>query len=237
MADAVSRTQFDPSDYAIDDFSKHKEHEFYLLEKRTKEYQWIDHTDQNPNFQLCNKALESMPSKINAVDVGCKDGEWSRYLTWNFDHVYCFDYQYSPFFARNVDVKNVTHYKVALGREYTQEVGSGRNNFRNPVFDIPYWQRMKNNSTTDIIMPLDKFNLEDVDLIKIDVDGMELEVLEGAIDTIKEYRPVVVIEELIMPNGRINHGGVAYLEQHGYTQIFKYETNNIHTDYILQSKK
>ena len=235
MTDAVSQTGFDSSDIA--EFKAHRKHEFFLLDKPSKELKWLDVTDTNSNFLLYKKSLESTSSNINAVDVGCRDGEFSRYLTWTFDHVYCFDYRPSPFFARNVDVNKVTHYKVALGREYAQEVGSGRNNFRNPVFDIPYWQRMKNNSTTDIIMPLDNFNLKDVDLIKSDVDGMELEVLEGAIDPIKEYRPIIILEELIMNTGKINHGGVAYLEKHGYTQIFKYKTNNIHTDYILQAKK
>ena len=234
LPDTVSQTQFVASEVA--EFQNHRKHEFFVFEKQSKEFKWLDHTDQNSNFILYNKAIESISSNINAVDVGSRDGEFSRYLTWTFDHVYCFDYRESSFFARNVDVQKVTHYKVALGREYAQEIGSGRNNFRNPVFHIPYWQRMKNDSTFDTILPLDSFNLKNVGLIKIDVDGMELEVLEGAINTIKEYKPIIIIEELIMNTGRINHEGVAYLKQHGYTEIFKHEGNDIHSDYILQAK-
>lgn len=41
---------------------------------------------------------------------------------------------------------------------------------------------------------LDKFNLRDVRLIKIDVEGLEVEVLRGAAQTIERSRPVMVVE-------------------------------------------
>lgn len=37
-------------------------------------------------------------------------------------------------------------------------------------------------------------NLQKVDLIKIDTDGYELNVLKGAVNTLKNYRPIVVFE-------------------------------------------
>jgi len=41
---------------------------------------------------------------------------------------------------------------------------------------------------------IDSFNFEDVDAIKIDVEGSELFVIEGAKDTIDKYRPSVQVE-------------------------------------------
>lgn len=41
---------------------------------------------------------------------------------------------------------------------------------------------------------LDSFDLDDVDLIKIDTEGYELNVCKGAIETIKKYRPAVYFE-------------------------------------------
>jgi len=41
---------------------------------------------------------------------------------------------------------------------------------------------------------LDEFNFDSVGLIKIDVEGWELEVLKGAINTINKHRPVLLIE-------------------------------------------
>ncbi|NRA97711.1 MAG: FkbM family methyltransferase [Planctomycetes bacterium] len=41
---------------------------------------------------------------------------------------------------------------------------------------------------------LDDFRFEDVSLIKIDVEGFEMEVLRGALETISRSRPVLIIE-------------------------------------------
>ena len=41
---------------------------------------------------------------------------------------------------------------------------------------------------------LDSYQFTDVDIIKIDTEGYELQVLEGAVDTIKRNRPIVQIE-------------------------------------------
>lgn len=46
------------------------------------------------------------------------------------------------------------------------------------------------------IRPLDSFNLKDLALIKIDVEGMELDVLQGATQTIRASRPVLIVETL-----------------------------------------
>lgn len=41
---------------------------------------------------------------------------------------------------------------------------------------------------------LDSYNFDDVDLIKIDVEGHEQEVIEGSIKTIKKNMPIMIIE-------------------------------------------
>lgn len=41
---------------------------------------------------------------------------------------------------------------------------------------------------------LDSYLIENVDLIKIDVEGFESEVIDGAIETIRRYKPIVVME-------------------------------------------
>jgi FkbM family methyltransferase len=44
------------------------------------------------------------------------------------------------------------------------------------------------------IVPLDYFQIENVSLIKIDVENMEVEVLEGCIELIKRCKPTIIIE-------------------------------------------
>jgi hypothetical protein len=44
------------------------------------------------------------------------------------------------------------------------------------------------------IVPIDYFNFENVSLIKIDVEHMEIEVLEGCLNLIKRCKPIIIIE-------------------------------------------
>jgi hypothetical protein len=41
---------------------------------------------------------------------------------------------------------------------------------------------------------LDEFTFNSIGLIKIDVEGWELEVLKGAVETINKYRPILLVE-------------------------------------------
>lgn len=51
-----------------------------------------------------------------------------------------------------------------------------------------------NVTTTYDAVTLDSYNFQDVSLIKIDVEGMEYNVLKGALDTIERCSPMVILE-------------------------------------------
>ena len=46
------------------------------------------------------------------------------------------------------------------------------------------------------MMTINSLNLSRLDLIKIDVERMELEVLQGAKATIGRFRPIIIVEQL-----------------------------------------
>ena len=94
-------------------------------------------------------------------------------------------------------------YNVALGPQAsTVEMHIKKNDGHNRVANDGYaklngkpvkvntgYQRVSVPQTT-----LDSYNFTDVDIIKIDVEGYELQVLEGAVATIAQNRPIVQIE-------------------------------------------
>jgi len=64
-------------------------------------------------------------------------------------------------------------------------------------------------------LALDEYNLPRVDLIKIDVEGMEMEVLQGAARSIERSRPVMLIERIKSDAEQLRQ----WLEARGYTLL------------------
>lgn len=48
--------------------------------------------------------------------------------------------------------------------------------------------------TTEEVTTLDSYSFDNVDLIKIDAEHSELEVIQGSLQTIEKYKPVLVVE-------------------------------------------
>lgn len=134
-------------------------------------------------------ALQHVKQRRVAIDIGSHIGFWSVWLAKDFQHVMCFEpmpefYRFMPW---NMESKNYTLFDCALGNKAdhvaleidpaftggTHIVGSG---------DIQQ-------ST------LDSFQFEEVDFIKIDVEGYELPVIQGGEETIKKNKPVIICEQ------------------------------------------
>jgi FkbM family methyltransferase len=61
-------------------------------------------------------------------------------------------------------------------------------------------------------MTLDELNLPRLDFIKIDIEGMEMEALAGARETIRKYRPILLIEKIKTDNQQLEQ----WLRENGY---------------------
>lgn len=144
-----------------------------------------------------------------AIDIGCRVGEFTRYLQRDFQHVYAFDPNLSQKFRFNVSLKNVSHFHCALG----EEAGETQ------MFDGTHSYRAGIQARLVPVYPLDIFEFEDVDYIKIDVEGFEKKVLLGATQTLKRCNPVVVIEQNeVVLDGDHRYSAKEYLESMGYRQ-------------------
>ena len=154
-----------------------------------------------------------------AVDVGAHVGLWSFNLCHRFNSVEAFE----PVQAhRDCWIKNMVDapegpfflHECALGDHEaminirTEPTSSGDSRVDGPG-DIP-------------MKTLDSFQLEDVDLLKLDTEGHELFVLRGAEETIDRCRPVIVVEQ---KPGHGKHFGIGdtdaipYLEGLGYKVV------------------
>jgi FkbM family methyltransferase len=71
------------------------------------------------------------------------------------------------------------------------------------------------NTSTVRKIALDDFKLPRLDLIKLDVEGMELEALEGTKETIKRTHPIMLIEKIKADAGELGQ----WLTAHGYEML------------------
>jgi FkbM family methyltransferase len=146
----------------------------------------------------------------NALDIGCRVGEFTRYLHLDFAHVYAFDPNLWPDFRKNVDLGRVTHYNCAIGAEPGETMMFGGTH------------AMQEGATGKVVPvhTIDSFDFENIDYIKIDVEGFEKKVLQGAAATIERCNPVIVIEQNhVVLEDDVQYSAKEYLEALGYKSV------------------
>lgn len=133
-----------------------------------------------------------------AIDVGAHVGLWSRVLARNFQYVMAFEPvpHLARCFVKNLAGRqNVTLLENAVGSESGKLLikyvagNSGNSRVCCPGDDL---MQLHINARA---VTLDELRFESVDLIKIDVEGWELRVVEGARHLITRCRPVIVVEQ------------------------------------------
>lgn len=143
-----------------------------------------------------------------ALDIGAHVGLWARGLTEKFDTVIAFEpcEEFARLLAQNAPKVKTIH-RVALG----EHEGSVKMVIE---ADNTGSTHVSRGDTGDIPMvTLDSFALTDVDFVKIDVEGYELDIIKGGFDTFKNNDPVVIVEQkdkyVIPEHGK--HAAVRFL--------------------------
>lgn len=138
-------------------------------------------------------ALSHCKQFRHGIDIGANYGLMTYNMSKKFKHVSSFEIvpDINICFKMNVDqfsLNNVSVYDCGLGDKET-EVAL---NF-NP--QSTFSTHVNKDKTGNIkVKTLDSFNFDDVDFIKMDVEGYEPLVIQGAMETIAKFKPVILYE-------------------------------------------
>ena len=143
------------------------------------------------------------------VQAGGNCGMYARFYSNYFNNVYTFEPEplnYHCLIKNCVGDKFKIHH-TALGET------PGRATLFNPAIKNAGTHQVVLNDTGSVeIITLDSLNLINCDLLHLDVEKFEPQVILGGMETIKKFKPVVILEE-----GR----GAEILENIGYTVLYK----------------
>lgn len=144
-------------------------------------------------YQVRDRSIAHARQRGVALDIGANVGLWSRGLCANFRTVVAFEpvAMFRECLIRNVTASNLQVKDFALGDRRTQatmiitEGNTGHTHIDPATLGSGETQ----------VYRLDDLELDEVDYIKMDCEGYEYRILQGAELTIRRCRPVVVVEQ------------------------------------------
>ncbi|MDA7669971.1 FkbM family methyltransferase [Akkermansiaceae bacterium] len=158
-------------------------------------YKWEEH-----QHDLAHKYINS---DSVVVEVGAHIGSLTIILSKLSKNVHCFEplKQSYDLLRKNLllnNCKNVITYQKGVGDEigntkvgYISNGNCGATILKGGSVD-KYW---KNKTDLDVeLVTLDSLNLDRLDYLKIDVEGYEENVIKGGLNTINNFKPIIVIE-------------------------------------------
>lgn len=150
-------------------------------------------------FAKYQAALKYAKDRGHAVDIGAHVGLWSRVMAMDFDRVTAFEplAAHRECFIENVEHSNVALVPCALGDQ------AGTVNIHMPADNTGHAHVLDAGEACNL-ETLDSQSLPFIDLLKIDVEGFERAVVMGGERTIRDMRPVIVIEQ--KPNNAERYG-------------------------------
>ena len=171
-----------------------------------------------------NFLLKNLTTYNIALDVGAHIGNHTvRLLSPLFDEVICFEpnpYIYPLLSVNTSKHANVKTFNFGLSDEIKEldfkinmtNWGASRIIQKNVTYESKKFSTIKIN-----VRALDQLNLginKEISLIKVDIEGHELEFLRGAKDTILKHRPIILFEENSINQG--SSGVIDYLAEMDY---------------------
>lgn len=186
---------------------------------------------------ICYQALEIF-SAIGmcrnfrrAIDIGANYGLMTYHLSHNFDKVEAFEIDSDVRVCLDINVRkqnmnNVTVHPYGCGPEHKQVKMLKMNDHSFSTRVDP----VQDGSYNAEIVPLDSYDWNDVDLIKIDAEGFEGMIIQGGLDLIARSSPVILYEKKDAPLRDYGHHELAPLEMLsflGYRMLIDLRKNGV----------
>lgn len=202
------------------DFKVFKDRLAFEVAKDTYGIDFVENTSANALIEVFldnayDKLEEYIPSASDTVvDVGAQGGDYTLLAGKYYgSQVYAFEPMKSNFetLSNNIErngQKGISLFNIALGAHSSKT----RLNFDGDMIT----SSETGNGELVSMERLDSFNLKP-SILKIDVEGFELDVLEGARETIKKYKPRIILE---VHSKLLKEQCTEYLSSLGY-YIFK----------------
>ena len=154
-------------------------------------------------FSQYNAGVRHAAKRRTAIDVGAHIGIFTTRYAQDFQRVIAIEPVNTEYLRANtLQYTNVEIYPNAASNRTGDQVylyNPSHNNQNSGAWEIT-------ETPTDIhreTITIDSLNIKDADIIKIDTQGVEYSVIEGAHNTIAECRPVIHIES--RDEGLIQH--------------------------------
>ena len=190
-------------------------------------------------FEALEEALSYVTDWSVAIDGGANVGFWAQKMAEKFEDVYAFEIDKDTFqcmkencptvHARNYGLSNKIGKKVLADGWSNKSMGThleasvGNNNLIGRAKSARRHDRVEIPTIT-----VDSLNLPSLGFMKLDVEGHEAQVIEGAKETLLKYKPIVMIEYKPLLNTRYGTADPAQrLEELGATFIDKIGKNEV----------
>lgn len=174
---------------------------------------------------LDRQVFSRMPKEAVALDIGANIGNHACFMANRFAKITAFE-------------PNPIVFHVLMANTLGRNVECLNLGLSNRTAQLPFVVKFPNyglahialeGETPDItidVQPLDtlwqNLGLDRIDFIKLDVDGHEIEVLEGASGMISRFRPVIAMEAMYRLDPALGDRTLGFLEGAGYRYFYEF---------------
>lgn len=203
-----------------------------ILEHDTHLSKWvIEHNRLDFDQNVLPYVLPYINSGDVIIDVGANIGCYAYAFLNKIGHLgtaYCFEPSSESYECL---VHNLEPFTNAILSD--KAVSSNNSTFKiqrdNDNVGMNYCEEVKNGKIKSVT--IDSLQLKKCNFIKLDCEGMELEVLKGASKTIEEFKPIMFIE---INEHTLKRRGLCGQDVLDYLKMFDYKLSNVYPNQKME---